>query len=429
MDSRAQRLAALTATVHGLVHACVLLLPPFIVDLRAAFGVSLLALGGAANAMYLSFGLAAIPGGWLADRLGSRRVLALSAGGCGLATAAAALAPTFSVLTAALVVLGACAGLHHPSGLSLVTRGVHGADRGRALGIHGMGGSLGEALAPAGAALAARALGWRYGFAAASALALCCAVLVLTLDDPEPAPRPHERPRGRIDVAAALRGFWRSPPLRWLLLAGAAGGFAYRGAITFLPLHLSGGAPGGALAGAGLITLVLLAGTAAQLLGGNLADRAGPPRGSPPPPALALSGEAARRSGWPSMERLFVVELLFFAPLLVSLALGSGAPGVAMALAFGFLWSLLQPLAAALAATHAEARDHGLLYGVQLALSFGVGSFATTLGAALATRGGTRLAFLGFGAAAAIQLAAAVAVLRATRCSAAGRSAVGRAVG
>jgi hypothetical protein len=129
------------------------------------------------------------------------------------------------------------------------------------------------------------------------------------------------------------------------------------------------------------------------------------------------------------MERLFVVELLFFAPLLVLLALGSGGPGVAMAIGFGFLWSLLQPLAATLAATHAEARDHGLLYGVQLALSFGVGSFATTLGAALATRGGTRLAFLGFGVAAAVQLAAAVAVLRATRGSAASRSAVGSRVG
>jgi predicted MFS family arabinose efflux permease len=400
VDSKAQRLAAVTATVHGLVHACVLLLPPFIVDLRAAFGVSLLALGGAANAMYLAFGLAAIPGGWLADRLGSRRVLALSAGGCGLATAAAALAPTFGVLTAALIVLGACAGLHHPSGLSLVTRGVHGADRGRALGIHGMGGSLGEALAPVGAALAAREFGWRYGFAAAGALALVCAGLVLALEESQPQSGAAGR---RPEIAAALRGFWRSPPLRWLLLASAAGGFAYRGALTFLPLHLSGGA-GGALPGAGLITLVLLAGTAAQLVGGTLADRL--PR-----------------------ERLFVVELLFFAPVLVSLALGSGGAGVAMAIAFGFLWSLLQPLASVLAATHAEARDHGLLYGVQLALSFGVGSFATTLGAALATRGGTRLAFLGFGVAAAFQLAAAVAVLRATRGSAAGRSAVGSRVG
>src|SRR5437899_3183730 len=114
-------------------------------------------------------------------------------------------------------------------------------------------------------------------------------------------------------------------------------------------------------------------------------------------------------------ERLFVVELTVFAPLLLLLGLGSGASGVVMAIGFGFLWSLLQPLSAALAATHAEARDHGLLYGVQLALSFGVGSFATTLGAALTTWGGTRLAFLGFGVVGLAQLAAAVGLLRASQ--------------
>ncbi len=393
MDARSKRIAFVTAAVHGLVHACVLLLPPLIVDLRAAFGVSLLAVASVANGMYLAFGLAAVPGGWLADRLGSRRVLALSASGCGLATAAAAVAPSFAFFATALVLLGACAGLHHPSGLSLVSRGVARTDQGRALGIHGLGGSLGEALGPVGAALAARAFGWRWGFATASALALICAALVLSLHEVRVAASraPRAEPRARlVELLGALRGFWRSPALRWLLLAGLAGGFVYRGVLTFLPLHVAGATLRGPLPGAGVITLVLLAGTAAQALGGSLTDRM--PR-----------------------ERLFVVELMLFAPVLLLLGLGTGTWAVALAVGFGFLWSLAQPLAAALTATHAEARDHGLLYGVQLALSFGLGSFATTLGAALTTWGGTRLAFLGFGAAGVIQLAAAVGLLRATR--------------
>jgi MFS family permease len=394
VDRSGKRIAFVTAGVHGTVHACVLLLPPFIVDLRATYGVSLLAVAAAANAMYLAFGLAAVPGGWLADRFGSRRLLAISAAGCALATAAAALAPSFGVLMGALVVLGACAGLHHPSGLSLVSRGVPAPDRGRALGIHGLGGSLGEALGPLGAAVAARALGWRYGFATASLLALLCAVLVASLAEPQQARETSAPPPARSDVLVALRGFWRSTPLRWLLLAGLAGGFVYRGVLTFLPLHLSGSTPGDALPGAGLITLVLLAGTVAQLVGGRMADKM-------------------------PQERLFVVELMLFAPVLLLLGVGSGTGGVAMALGFGFLWSLAQPLATALAATHAEARAHGLLYGVQLALSFGLGSFATVVGAALTTWGGTRLAFLGFGAAGVVQLAAAIGLLRSVRPSAA----------
>jgi MFS family permease len=396
-----KRIAFVTAAVHGLVHACVLLLPPLIVDLRAAFDVSLLALAAVANGMYLAFGLAAIPGGWLADRLGSRRVLALAAAGCAAATGAAAVAPSFGAFAAALLVLGACAGLHHPSGLSLVSRDVRRADRGRALGIHGMGGSLGEALGPIGAALAARALGWRFGFATASLLALACAVVVSgTLRGATPPPVLAARGRAALrsglkDVAAAVRGFWSHPPLRWLMLASLAGGFVYRGVLTFLPMHVASETLSGPLPGAGVITLVLLAGTAAQLLGGNLVDRAG-------------------TDAWPR-ERLFVAELMLFAPVLLLLGLGTGTWALALAVGFGFLWSLTQPLGAALAATHAEARDHGLLYGVQLALSFGLGSFATTFGAVLTTWGGTRLAFLGFGAVGVVQLVAAIGVLRASR--------------
>jgi hypothetical protein len=101
--------------------------------------------------------------------------------------------------------------------------------------------------------------------------------------------------------------------------------------------------------------------------------------------------------------------------VLLLLGLGTGTGALALAVGFGFLWSLTQPLGAALAATHAESRDHGLLYGVQLALSFGLGSFATTFGAALTTWGGTRLAFLGFGAVGVVQLVAAIGVLRASR--------------
>lgn len=401
MNGGSKRIAFVTAAVHGLVHACVLLLPPLIVDLRAAFDVSLLALAAVANGMYLAFGLAAIPGGWLADRWGSRRVLALAAAGCAAATGAAAVAPSFAFFAAALLVLGACAGLHHPSGLSLVSRGVTGADRGRALGIHGMGGSLGEALGPIGAALAARALGWRFGFATASLLALACAVVVSgTLRGATPPPVLASRGRAALrsglkDLAAAVRGFWSHPPLRWLMLASLAGGFVYRGVLTFLPMHVASETLSGPLPGAGVITLVLLAGTAAQLLGGNLVDRAG-------------------TDAWPR-ERLFVAELMLFAPMLLLLGLGTGTWALALAVCFGFLWALTQPLGAALAATHAEARDHGLLYGVQLALSFGLGSFATTFGAALTTWGGTRLAFLGFGAVGVVQLVAAIGVLRTSR--------------
>ena len=47
-------------------------------------------------------------------------------------------------------------------------------------------------------------------------------------------------------------------------------------------------------------------------------------------------------------------------------------------------------MANALTAAYARPANHGLLYGIQFAATFGVGSFATTVGGFLLARGGTR---------------------------------------
>jgi predicted MFS family arabinose efflux permease len=392
-NPRTSRIAWTSAVIHGLVHASVLLLPALLGDLQRAFRVSLLDVLAVANAMYLAFGMAAVPAGYLADRVGSRTMLLVAAGGCTVSLVLVSVAPTFPALAAALVLLGLSAGIYHPSGLSLLSRRVASPERGRAIGIHGVGGNFGEALAPAWAAFFAARLGWRWGFASAALLALGCAALTLTLpgDGPDHPGRPPSTLRHSMaGLGRTLQLFWRSRPLRWLLLATVAGGFVYRGVLTFLPMHLASSA--GGMQGASYVTsLVLVAGIVAQRLGGELADRL--PR-----------------------ERLFLAEMALLVPILMLLGLASGSALWALALTFGFLWYLAQPLVTALTATHSDARDHGLLYGVQFAASFGVGSFATTAGGLLTTASGrTGLAFVGFGAAALLQLLAAVFLLRGAR--------------
>jgi predicted MFS family arabinose efflux permease len=389
----AARISWTSAVIHGLVHASVLLLPTLLGDLQRAFRVSLLDVLAAANAMYLAFGIAAVPAGYLADRVGSRTMLLVAAGGCAVSLVVVATAPSFPAVAAGLVLLGLCAGIYHPSGLSLLSRRIASPQRGRAIGIHGVGGNFGEALAPAWAAFFAARAGWRWGFAAAALLALACAALALTLpaDGPRTADAPRPTLRGTAgELGRTLQLFWRSRALRWLLLATVAGGLVYRGVLTFLPLHLSGSA-GGARGASYVTSLVLLAGIVAQRLGGELADRL--PR-----------------------EGLFLLELALVVPVLFLLGAATGTPLLALALAFGFLWYLAQPVATALVAAHTDPGDHGLLYGLQFAASFGVGSFATTLGGLLiGASGNTGLAFLGFGAVALVQLVAAVFLFRGAR--------------
>jgi MFS family permease len=97
--------------------------------------------------------------------------------------------------------------------------------------------------------------------------------------------------------------------------------------------------------------------------------------------------------------------------VLLALAFAHATAAVAVALACGFVWALAQPVANALTATYARPADHGLLYGIQFAVTFGVGSFATTAGGVFLQAGGTRLVFIGLAAAALVQVGATAAVL------------------
>jgi MFS family permease len=411
-----RRLAWTSAIIHGLVHASVLMLPPLLGDLQRTYRVSLLQVLAVANAMYLVYGLAAVPAGFLADRFGSRRMLVTAAGGCGLALMLTAAAPNFAVLAIGLIGLGICAGVYHPSGLSLLSRGVAAGERGRAIGIHGAGGSLGEALAPAWAAFFAAMFDWRIGFLAAGVLAFACALLAASLPaevghdhdhgdhhhhhfgagvvaetGPSLLGLPPRRPSPSLAgtlraFASALAGFWHTTSLRWLLAALVAAGFVYRGFLTFLSLHMAAGGAG--VAASYVMSGVLVVGMLAQRWGGELADRR-------------------------QRERLFVGLTALMPPVLIGLAFAHGAAAIALALVCGFVWAVAQPVANALTAAYARPADHGLLYGIQFAVTFGVGSFATTGGGFLLEAGGTRLVMLGLAAVALVQLAAVAALLAA----------------
>lgn len=300
------------------------------------------------------------------------------------------------MLAAGLVLLGFAAGIYHPSGFSLLSRLVTTGERGRAIGIHGAGGNFGEALAPVFAATVAAQFGWRGAFIAGSLLALACAALALSLPADERVTGPGDAAHHRRHSAATfketglafartLRDLWASRPLRWLLLAMISSGFVYRGVLTFLPLHLATHGAGSRLTASGLTTLVLLVGIVAQCVGGELADRV-------------------------SKERLFLIGVLLFAPVPLLLGLTGGMVLGTAALAFGFLWYLTQPVANALTARYAASKDHGLVYGVQFAMTFGLGSFATGLGGLVADGHDTSRAFLAFGVVSAVQVVGALAL-------------------
>ena len=131
----------------------------------AAFGGEygpILALG---TAMFVVYGLGALPMGHLAARFGRKALITaffLGAGGC-MALAGLAQGPVS--LAIALAGFGAFAAIYHPIGTAIIAE-AGGQRVGRAMGINGVFGNLGVASAPVVTALLAATLGWRWGFIA-----------------------------------------------------------------------------------------------------------------------------------------------------------------------------------------------------------------------------------------------------------------------
>jgi MFS family permease len=147
--------------VHHLSTAIHVPLMPFI---RADLGLDYLKAGALVSAFSVPYGLAQLPTGVLADRLGPRLVMSLGFLAMAVWAVAIGLSQNYWQLAVFLGILGICGGTYHPTAPSLISRIVPSKDRGRALGLHLAGGSTSFFLAPILAALLATAIGWRGAF-------------------------------------------------------------------------------------------------------------------------------------------------------------------------------------------------------------------------------------------------------------------------
>lgn len=148
-------------TGHHIVSALLTPLLPFI---RSDFSLDYTSVGVLVSAYSLSYGVSQIPAGWLADRFGPRIVLTYGVSGVALAGIIAGLSPYYVLLAGALILMGIMGGGYHPAASPLVSAAVEPRYRGRALGIHQIGGSLSFFSAPLIAAGLTAVLGWRGTF-------------------------------------------------------------------------------------------------------------------------------------------------------------------------------------------------------------------------------------------------------------------------
>jgi MFS family permease len=413
-------ITGLVMLAHAMVHTYELSLPLLLLVWADAFPVlsvpflgsvetTAFVLGAVLTAGYAPFGLGALPGGVLADAYGSKRLIVACLVGMGLAFLGLALAPSLLAVAVALLVWGVAASVYHPSGLSLISKGVD--ERGSAFAYHGMAGNVGIALGPLFTAVLLFLTGdWRVvvGLLAVPALLGAVAASRVSVDETAAVAATDGGSEGDGEAGgetakasgsvSSLSGFLADSRTMFasafVFAFGVAmfSGLYYRGVLTFLPDLLSGFPSLGPVEVAGyprplqpdqyFYSGLLTVGVLGQYVGGKATDRV--------PVELGLVvGYGA----------LALIALLFLP--VASLGLG---PLLAIGALLGFFLFLVQPFYQATIAESTPPEARGISYGYTYLGVFGIGALGGAVAGAVLTYFSPSALFLvlaGFGLAAA----------------------------
>lgn len=133
-------------------------LTPFI---RDDFNLDYTQMGWMMSAFNIAYGISHLPAGWFSDRLGPRMMITIGISGVALFAILIGIAPTYLAMAISLVLLGVMGGGYHPAAAPLVAASVDERNRGRALGLHQIGGTASFFLTPLIAAAIFHTLSWR----------------------------------------------------------------------------------------------------------------------------------------------------------------------------------------------------------------------------------------------------------------------------
>jgi MFS transporter, FSR family, fosmidomycin resistance protein len=353
MNARSAAMALGFSSVgHFFAHLLMLLYPTVVLVLEGRWGMSFgdllsLSLGG-----FVLFGLGALPAGWLGDRWSAEGMMVVFFVGTGSAAIVTGLTDGPVALALGLAAIGLFGSIYHPVGTAWLVRNAR--NRGRALGVNGIAGSIGLAVAAFVAGALAQTIGWRAAFiipgaacTATGAVLLCCmrgGSVVATPVDRRPDPE-----ASRNDV---MRTFI---VLSFTMLADGTIAQAIPVALPkAFAAGLTGLTDGGTLDAGGFVTLVFLVAATAQLAGGWLADRF-------------------------AMKAVYVFAWVAQVPLFAVAAQARNVPLLGAMMAVSYLGVLSVPAENALLARYTPPKWRATAFGAKFVLALGVSTTGVKL--------------------------------------------------
>ncbi|MCX7381840.1 MAG: MFS transporter [Alphaproteobacteria bacterium] len=283
---------------HSLTHYSLLILPTAVLAMArpdGGFGAEYGPILALATGGFVLYGLFALPQGWLAQRVGRRNLMTAFFFGAGLSMVATGFAATPMMLALALAATGLFVAIYHPVGTALLVE-VSGDQPGKAIGLNGVFGNVGVALAPMMTAFFAVQAGWQWAFIIPG---IACALLGVWW---------VRLPVGDGKATKTARPFPNIPPavvrrvVIVLLVIAAVSGLVFNAFTLLLPKlmqeRLAGDPSLLPLAGVAA-TVATLCGAVTQLTVGRMIDRM-------------------------TLKRLFMPFAIVLIPALVGLALAPG---------------------------------------------------------------------------------------------------------
>ena len=358
----------LISCLHALVHVFELALPSVQDDLKTHYESSDTVIGSLSSAFRWPWGLGALLVGFLVDRFGAPPMLIIYLAGCAIVCFFISSVPGLNSLFGMFFVLGLFASIYHPAGLALISLKTSPEQRPMALGIHGVFGSAGIALAPlVFALLQSKGMQWEDFFGVLGIVGITGAVIVfalrsyLSLGSQTHLPNSVTKHANGELVDEPDRDW---PSFALLISLAAIQGMVYSGVITFFKDESFLDTPlFSALFGKDtdlksqrsfLMAAIMMFGCIGQFVAGRI-------------------GNPYR------LEQQLTVITFMNAPFLVGMAVLSAEWALVSAAIFSLVHFMFQPIYNSLVAKYTPREHRSVCYGLNFVMGFGVGSLGAVL--------------------------------------------------